>query len=127
MQVRIDRIYEFTNFSLIKILTDKKNHVDLHAFFFKEKHDSVAQQVEHYTFNVRVPGSNPGGITKAGLTYRTVFLYLFRIHHQSFSGGANLSAFLLPDYCIKQGPMLFPNYFLNRKNCLIFRVHIHGL
>jgi hypothetical protein len=25
--------------------------------------DSVAQQVEHYTFNVRVLGSNPSGIT----------------------------------------------------------------
>lgn len=26
--------------------------------------DSVAQPVEHYTFNVRVPGSSPGGITQ---------------------------------------------------------------
>ncbi len=26
--------------------------------------DPVAQQVEHNTFNVGVPGSSPGGITK---------------------------------------------------------------
>ena len=26
--------------------------------------DSIAQLVEHYTFNVRVLGSNPSGITK---------------------------------------------------------------
>ena len=30
----------------------------------KERNDSVAQLVEHYTFNVVVLGSNPSGITK---------------------------------------------------------------
>ena len=30
----------------------------------REKHDSVAQPVEQYTFNVWVLGSNPSGITK---------------------------------------------------------------
>jgi hypothetical protein len=30
----------------------------------KKSDDSVAQPVEHYTFNVGVLGSNPSGITK---------------------------------------------------------------
>jgi hypothetical protein len=29
----------------------------------RRNYDSVAQSVEHYTFNVRVLGSNPSGIT----------------------------------------------------------------
>ena len=46
--------------------------------FEKRRYDSVAQLVEHYTFNVVVLGSNPSGITikilifpvKTGLTFR---------------------------------------------------------
>ncbi len=34
------------------------------VFTSKERNDSVAQLVEHYTFNVVVLGSNPSGITK---------------------------------------------------------------
>ena len=34
----------------------------LHSF--KKGNDSVAQLVEHYTFNVVVLGSNPSGITE---------------------------------------------------------------
>jgi hypothetical protein len=35
--------------------------ISLHLF---KKNDSVAQLVEHYTFNVVVLGSNPSGITR---------------------------------------------------------------
>ena len=34
-----------------------------------KKDDSVAQLVEHYTFNVVVLGSNPSGITKINLIF----------------------------------------------------------
>lgn len=37
---------------------------DLRIIAAPNKNDSVAQSVEHYTFNVRVPGSSPGGITQ---------------------------------------------------------------
>ncbi len=43
--------------------------------------DSVAQLVEHYTFNVGVLGSNPSGITE-------IFLFPHR-----FSGGDGYSRF----------------------------------
>ena len=36
--------------------------ISLHLF--KKEDDSVAQLVEHYTFNVVVLGSNPSGITR---------------------------------------------------------------
>lgn len=36
-----------------------------------EKHDSVAQLVEHYTFNVVVMGSSPIGITSIFKTLQT--------------------------------------------------------
>ena len=39
------------------------------------KYDSVAQPVEHNTFNVGVLGSNPSGITK-GLTMWGLFAFL---------------------------------------------------
>ena len=35
----------------------------LHSLLKKGGYDSVAQLVEHYTFNVVVLGSNPSGIT----------------------------------------------------------------
>jgi hypothetical protein len=36
----------------------------------KKRDDSVAQLVEHYTFNVGVLGSNPSGITKVDIKNR---------------------------------------------------------
>ena len=46
-----------------------KNKLEYILFHFlslnRTKHDSVAQLVEQYTFNVWVLGSNPSGITKA--------------------------------------------------------------
>ena len=36
----------------------------LYSQLLKTKEDSVAQLVEHYTFNVVVLGSNPSGITR---------------------------------------------------------------
>jgi hypothetical protein len=46
-------------------ITNKTKASAIEAFFIKYfiKHDSVAQLVEHYTFNVVVLGSNPSGIT----------------------------------------------------------------
>ncbi len=44
---------------------------------FKKGNDSVAQLVEHYTFNVVVLGSNPSGITKKppiGGFFRFIYL-----------------------------------------------------
>ncbi len=38
-----------------------------------QNHDSVAQLVEHYTFNVRVLGSNPSGITKKASNFSRLF------------------------------------------------------
>lgn len=41
--------------------------------------DSLAQQVEHNTFNVGVPGSSPGGFTKINeqqITSAAFFLYI---------------------------------------------------
>ena len=43
--------------------------------------ESVAQQVEHNTFNVGVPGSSPGGFTTHSSLVRLLFL---------FSGGGNI-------------------------------------
>ena len=37
---------------------------DLQAYCKSKRQDSVAQPVEHYTFNVGVLGSNPSGITE---------------------------------------------------------------
>lgn len=44
-------------------LVDSFMHLSLHPRLRNQKHDSVAQLVEHYTFNVGVLGSNPSGIT----------------------------------------------------------------
>ncbi len=38
----------------------------LYLHLLRTKEDSVAQLVEHYTFNVVVLGSNPSGITGLG-------------------------------------------------------------
>ena len=37
------------------------------------ENDSVAQLVEQYTFNVRVLGSSPSGITAASITFEVRF------------------------------------------------------
>lgn len=37
--------------------------LSLHPHSLRVEFDSVAQLVEHYTFNVRALGSNPSGIT----------------------------------------------------------------
>lgn len=43
-----------------------------------KSNDSVAQPVEHYTFNVRVLGSNPSGITRIGKKPRKRGAFLFK-------------------------------------------------
>ena len=40
-----------------------------------KENDSVAQLVEHYTFNVVVLGSNPSGITKKESLSKAFFFY----------------------------------------------------
>ena len=47
----------------------------LHSLLKKSGYDSVAQLVEHYTFNVVVLGSNPSGITKASTYVGAFFLH----------------------------------------------------
>jgi hypothetical protein len=46
-------------FSFLYVL----NYIHAICFWAPGKSDSVAQLVEHYTFNVVVLGSNPSGIT----------------------------------------------------------------
>jgi hypothetical protein len=41
--------------------------LNIHNRLVLKKHDSVAQLVEQYTFNVWVLGSSPSGITKFGV------------------------------------------------------------
>jgi hypothetical protein len=45
---------------------------------FFDGDDSVAQPVEHYTFNVGVLGSNPSGITKGLMVDLTSVPFYFR-------------------------------------------------
>ena len=53
---------------LPKIWLNQKLYIQLHHQKTRATHlvsvDPVAQQVEHNTFNVWVPGSSPGGITE---------------------------------------------------------------
>ena len=53
---------------LPKIWLNQKLYIHLHHQKTRATHlvsvDPVAQQVEHNTFNVGVPGSSPGGITE---------------------------------------------------------------
>ena len=48
----------------------------LHSLLKKGGYDSVAQLVEHYTFNVVVLGSNPSGIT--GTNIRPLIVNTFK-------------------------------------------------
>ena len=52
----------------------------LYLHLLRTKEDSVAQLVEHYTFNVVVLGSNPSGITDKASTKVEAFLF-----HKLFS------------------------------------------
>ena len=38
---------------------------------------SLAQLVEHWTFNPGVPGSNPGGLIKMGMVGKAIPFFLF--------------------------------------------------
>ncbi len=51
------RVCKFFIFGYLCVLNFKKGHKKANVI------DLVAQSVEHYTFNVRVLGSNPSGIT----------------------------------------------------------------
>ena len=70
-------MFSFDVFNIIKLLI-------LSSQPLQRENDSVAQLVEHYTFNVVVLGSNPSGITRmkasqkceAFALKRTVFLTL---------------------------------------------------
>jgi hypothetical protein len=46
--------------------------------FEKDGFDSVAQLVEHNTFNVRVLGSSPSGITEKASYEEAFFVYIIR-------------------------------------------------
>ena len=48
---------------MVKTYAHNKIMLSLHPH--QNKDDSVAQLVEHYTFNVVVLGSNPSGITNS--------------------------------------------------------------
>jgi hypothetical protein len=50
----------------------------------KKRDDSVAQLVEHYTFNVGVLGSNPSGITKEEI--KKLQIELKALQNQAFAG-----------------------------------------
>ncbi len=52
------RVCKFFIFGYLCVLNFKKGHKKANVI------DLVAQSVEHYTFNVRVLGSNPSGITE---------------------------------------------------------------
>jgi hypothetical protein len=53
--------------------------LSLHPHSLRVEFDSVAQLVEHYTFNVRALGSNPSGITeKPRFTWLFCFVMLGR-------------------------------------------------
>ena len=68
----------------------------------KEKqNDSVAQLVEHYTFNVGVLGSNPSGITKSFEEIR--------------------SFFYAPKHKIKNGVLSLKYYFYNKISIIVFK------
>ena len=63
-------------FTMKKICKCRKKALSLHRFSKEctNRFDSLAQQVEHNTFNVGVLGSNPKRITKKEKLW---FLFLF--------------------------------------------------
>ena len=66
--------------------------------------ESVAQQVEHNTFNVGVPGSSPGGFTKSkrqSSKELCLFIYLYPLCKHSPTYWPKLSVSLLLYHLIK--------------------------
>ena len=67
------------------------SHSDRYERLYREINDSVAQLVEHYTFNVGVLGSNPSGITNGSLKTITKFQKPVK---QAFTGFFFLETFM---------------------------------
>ena len=81
-------------------------------FAVPKREDSLAQQVEHNTFNVGVLGSSPRRITRKASGNRSLFcLYILRKICRLFTQG-------VPgvDARCPEGQMLFQRYCLSRFN-----------
>lgn len=59
-----------------KIAWKLRKKVLIFAPAFKKRNDSIAQSVEHITFNDGVLGSSPSRVTKGRVIYYLAFLFL---------------------------------------------------
>ena len=68
-----------------KFFTKTLGRIEFALFLHSQKRDdSVAQLVEHDTFNVGVLGSSPSGITKNGEVSSAVFLFILFVVLRGF-------------------------------------------